>query len=148
MWEKPVSAAIERIDQCVASTGVEIVTMPAGRSRMEGLLVRTRARRCTAVEILRCDNDIASVPLQLDGGAPARCPAAEHEGIAGVNRQAYAVGFERSLGPARAMTLGHINICQRIQHGLAERSGHGHFLWWILLTILAPCSKFKLSRSN
>jgi hypothetical protein len=68
------------------------------------------------------------VPLQLDGGAPARCPATEYESIAGVNRQAYAVSFERFLGPAGGMTLGHINICQRIQYGPAERSGHGHFL--------------------
>ncbi len=65
----------------------EIIAMAAGRSRMQGLLVRSRARGCAAVEILRGDNDINSVPLQLDGGAPARGPAAEHEGVAGVNRQ-------------------------------------------------------------
>jgi hypothetical protein len=44
-----------------------------------------------------------------------------------VNRQTYAISFERSLSPAGGMTLGHINICQRIQYGLAERSGDGHF---------------------
>jgi len=80
------------------------------------------------VEILRGDNDIDSVPLQFDGGAPPRSPAAEYEGVAGVNRQPYAVSFDRSLSRAGGMTFWHINICQRIEHGLAERSSHGHFL--------------------
>jgi hypothetical protein len=95
---------------------------------MQRLLVRSRARRRAAVEILRGDNDIDSMPLQLDGGAPPCRPAAEHEGGAGVNRQPHAVSLDRSLGRASGMMFWHINICQGVEYGLAERSGHEHFL--------------------
>jgi hypothetical protein len=86
-----------------------------------------------ATEILHRDNDIDSVPLQLDGGGPPCRPAAEHQGVADINRQSQAISFDRSLSRAGGMTFWHINICQRIKHGPAERISHrissGSFLW-------------------
>jgi hypothetical protein len=68
-----------------------------------------------------------------DLGRRSLDPAAEHEGGAGVNRQPHAVSLDRSLGRAGGMMFWHINICQGVEHGLAERSGHEHFLGWIFV---------------
>jgi hypothetical protein len=37
---------------------------------------------------------------------------------------AQAFSFDRSLSRAGGMTFWHLNICQRIEHGLAERISH------------------------
>jgi len=65
------------------------------------------------VEILRRDSDIDSVPLQLDGRAPRRRSTAEHEGVAAVNRQPYAVSLHRSMSRAGGMTFWHQHLSGR-----------------------------------
>ena len=94
-------------------------------------LVTDRYRAITAVEILRVHNDIDSVPLQLDGGAKARRPAAKHEGGAGIDR----VSLDQFLSRAVGMAFGHIKIGQGVERGQAGRSGHRRLLRDGLLTI-------------